>query len=101
MSTIVTVSGGGLAGTVLTPSTSAILLSLADTAICAFAAEAEERQGKRSQALYPARNPSYFPFTEPSAEVDVGYHYGKGPASARRYRKMDGAARLRHGPSAG
>ena len=38
ISRIVTVSGGGLAGTVLTPSTSAILLSLAETAICAFAA---------------------------------------------------------------
>ena len=28
--------------------------------------------------------PSYFPFTEPSAEVDVGYHDGEGPARARR-----------------
>ena len=28
--------------------------------------------------------PSYFPFTEPSAEVDVGYPHGEGPARARR-----------------
>ena len=28
--------------------------------------------------------PSYFPFTEPSAEVDVGYTHGEGPARARR-----------------
>jgi len=39
MSTIVTVSGPGLAGTVFWPSTSAILPSLADTAIWACAAE--------------------------------------------------------------
>ena len=37
ISRIVTVSAAGLAGTVLTPLTSAILLSLAETAICAIA----------------------------------------------------------------
>ena len=30
--------------------------------------------------------PSYFPFTEPSAEVDVGYTLEKRPARARRQR---------------
>ncbi len=39
MSRMVTVSGGGLAGTMFAPSTSAILLSFAETAICAVAAD--------------------------------------------------------------
>ena len=53
MSRIVTVSGGGLAGTVFTPSTSAILLSLAETAICAFAAAAKNGRVERNKRRPP------------------------------------------------
>ena len=38
--------------------------------------------------------PSYFPFTEPSAEVDVGYSARQRQARDRRVRGLDGSARL-------
>ena len=47
--------------------------------------------------------PSYFPFTEPSVEVDVGWSMEKGRRvlGGQQRRRLDGAARLRHGPRAG
>ena len=44
--------------------------------------------------------PSYFPFTEPSAEVDVGYTLEKGKRVIGGVGRLDGGARLRHGPPA-
>ena len=39
--------------------------------------------------------PSYFPFTEPSAEVDVGFSVGEGQARDRWIGRLDGGARQR------
>ena len=44
--------------------------------------------------------PSYFPFTEPSAEVDVGWSMEKGRRVVGGQRRLDGGARQRHGPPA-
>ena len=38
--------------------------------------------------------PSYFPFTEPSAEVDVGWSMEKGRRVVGGQRRLDGSARL-------
>ncbi len=43
---------------------------------------------------------SHFPFTEPSAEVDIRCSWDKRPAEDRRGRRLDGNSRLRHGASA-
>ena len=45
--------------------------------------------------------PSYFPFTEPSAEVDVGYTMVKGKRVIGGVGRLDGGARQRHGPPQG
>jgi tRNA-binding EMAP/Myf-like protein len=46
--------------------------------------------------------PSYFPFTEPSAEVDVGYTIEKGKrVIGGSRRRLDGGAGQRHGPPQG
>ncbi len=45
--------------------------------------------------------PSYFPFTEPSAEVDVGWSIEKGRRVVGGIGRLDGGAGQRHGPSAG
>ena len=42
--------------------------------------------------------PSYFPFTEPSAEMDIGCRRRR-RAGRRRGRRLAGDPRLRHGPS--
>ena len=44
--------------------------------------------------------PSYFPFTEPSAEVDVGWSMEKGRRVVGGQRRLDGSAGQRHGPPA-
>ena len=45
---------------------------------------------------------SYFPFTEPSAEVDIGCTLAKAAQlQHRRRRRLAGDPRLRHGPSEG
>ena len=44
--------------------------------------------------------PCYFPFTEPSAEVDVGWSIEKGRRVVGGSRRLDGSARQRHGPPA-
>ena len=44
--------------------------------------------------------PSYFPFTEPSAEVDIGCRRTQRRAGRRRGRRLAGDPGLRHGPSA-
>ena len=43
--------------------------------------------------------PSYFPFTEPSAEVDVGWSMEKGRRVVGGQEGLDGGAGQRHGPS--
>ena len=45
--------------------------------------------------------PSYFPFTEPSAEVDIGCSRAGRRAADRRRRRLAGDPRQRHGASAG
>ena len=44
---------------------------------------------------------SHFPFTEPSAEVDIRYSNDRRSAEDRRGRQMDGDPRFRHGASQG
>jgi phenylalanyl-tRNA synthetase alpha chain len=41
--------------------------------------------------------PSFFPFTEPSMEVDIGCDRSGGRGEDRRRRRLDGDPRLRHG----
>ena len=45
--------------------------------------------------------PSYFPFTEPSAEVDIGCSWKGGELQDRRRRRLAGDPGLRHGASQG
>jgi phenylalanyl-tRNA synthetase alpha chain len=53
---------------------------------------------KRDDVVLRLR-PSYFPFTEPSVEVDVGYTIEKGKARViGGERRLDGSAGQRHGP---
>ena len=44
--------------------------------------------------------PSYFPFTEPSAEVDVGWSIEKGRRVVGGSRRLDGSPGQRDGPPA-
>ena len=45
--------------------------------------------------------PSYFPFTEPSAEVDVGFSIVNGKRVIGGSGRLDGSAGQRHGPPQG
>ena len=53
-------------------------------------------------AELPVRfRPSFFPFTEPSAELDIGCSRAGGELQHRRRQRLAGDPGLRHGPSQG